>query len=192
MRFPAPKSIFAFVPAVCFGMLLGSSPTLAKSVAGKSFPATKKVGATALQLNGVGLRKATFLKVKVYAAGLYVENTSTSANDLLGKDQTFRLDLKFLRDVGKKKFDEAFREGLERNGKASELKRLTKITSALGDIEENDVLTMTYDVGSGFRMRHNGKAVGATIKQPSFAHAILATFIAKAPNKALKSGLLGG
>src|SRR3989337_2459246 len=52
-----------------------------------------------LVLNGMGLREATFLKVAVYVAGLYLESKSADANAILGSSQVKRISMHFVRDV---------------------------------------------------------------------------------------------
>jgi hypothetical protein len=80
-----------------------------------------------LSLLGVGLRTRTFLKVKVYAVGLYVSDAAlrgmlavhkgkTGApafyRDLVGGDFEKLVVLEFVRDVGQETIQEAMREAL--------------------------------------------------------------------------------
>ena len=52
------------------------------NLAGVTMSNTAKAGDTTLHLNGMGLRTKSFLKVKIYVAGLYVEQKSTKADTL--------------------------------------------------------------------------------------------------------------
>ena len=58
---------------------LGAGAALGKECKGVSFPDQSG----ALKLNGLGLRQATFLKVDVYVAALYVAQPSGDANAIL-------------------------------------------------------------------------------------------------------------
>src|SRR3954471_3133323 len=64
-----------------------------------------------LVLNGMGVRKATIFRVKVYVAGLYLERRSRSAADIIRSEQTKRLDVVLLRDVDRGDAVDAWREG---------------------------------------------------------------------------------
>lgn len=80
-----------------------------------------------MSLLGVGLRTKTFLKVKVYAVGLYVAesalagplaaykgktNTPAFFNELVSGDFPREIRMKFVRDVSASQIQEAFRESL--------------------------------------------------------------------------------
>lgn len=174
----------------CVALL--AAPVAAKSLAGKNFPATVKAGDKTLKLNGVGMRKATMFKVKVYAAGLYVEETAKDAKAILGKDQAWRLDLKFVRDVDQEKMAEAFVEGFDKNGHKGQMAGAKKLGAMLGDMADNDVLSFAYVPGKGVTVKHNGKRKGS-IAGAKFAQALLTVWLGKEPpNPELKEGLLAG
>ena len=62
---------------------LGVGAAHGKECKGMSFPEQMQSEGGALKLNGLGLRQATFLKVDVYVAALYVAQTSSDANAIL-------------------------------------------------------------------------------------------------------------
>ena len=62
------------------------------------FPPTMPAESRTLSLNGVGTRKATIFKVKVYDAALYLEKKSKNAEEILDSNQIKRVDMFFLRD----------------------------------------------------------------------------------------------
>jgi hypothetical protein len=64
-----------------------------------------------LSLNGLGLRQATFLKVNVYVAALYVAKTSTDPKEILGSSAPSELILQFVRDVGADDLRKGWDEG---------------------------------------------------------------------------------
>ena len=57
-----------------------------KECQGVNFPEQMQVDGSTLTLNGLGLRQATFLKVNVYVAALYVANVSSDAQALLASN----------------------------------------------------------------------------------------------------------
>jgi hypothetical protein len=118
---------------VVAGTLFVAGPAMAQQVepsSGVSFPATLMVPGTDMsqQLMGTGIRTKTFLKVKVYAFGLYVDPAGAQEalngfvgktakdlekdNDFYGKilDQDFGMSLRLVmtRDVGGEDMAEAF------------------------------------------------------------------------------------
>src|SRR5215470_9478338 len=71
-----------------------------KECAGVNFPDQAQVEGTNLTLNGLGLRLATMLKVKVYVAALYVGKKSNDPASILGSSGPTELSMQFVRDVG--------------------------------------------------------------------------------------------
>ena len=73
----------AFVTLVSAPVVLGA-PVFGAECLGVKVPDSVKAGGTDLVLNGLGIRKATFLKVKVYVAGLYLPQKSGDAGKIIG------------------------------------------------------------------------------------------------------------
>src|ERR1700731_174177 len=65
-----------------------------------SFPGHVQVNGNELKLNGLGVRKATFLKVNVYVAALYVVQPQRDPKPLIESDTPQQLVLHFVRNVG--------------------------------------------------------------------------------------------
>jgi hypothetical protein len=63
----------------------------AAELAGASFPDQATVGGRAVVLNGLGLRTATMLKVKVYVIGLYLENKSSDPQAIIASSDNKRI-----------------------------------------------------------------------------------------------------
>ena len=160
-----------------------------------AFPDSVKAGDADLVLNGLGLRKATMLSVKVYVAGLYLPEKSTDAGQILGADRPWRLILRFVRDVGASDIRDAFEEGFENvaGDKLDALRpRIDSLNAQIVDFKEGQYLSYDYDPAKSTVIDVNG-ATGGTIEGADFANALLAIFIGpEPPNQDLKSGLLGG
>jgi hypothetical protein len=176
--------------------LLGLSPSLsARELAGVNMPDRVASAGRSLVLNGMGIRKATFLKVKVYVAGLYLERKSADANTVIGSAQAKRLVLQFVRDVTRDQIVEAWQEGFEKNA-GQDLPRLRarirQLSGWMADLHAGDVLTFTSVPGSGVEVQVRGKITG-TLPGDDFARALFSIFLGpEPPNADLKIGLLGG
>src|SRR5882724_7961754 len=80
-----------------------------------SFPGHVQVNGNDLSLNGLGVRKATFLKVNVYVAALYVVQPLRDPKPLIESDTPQQLVLHFVRNVGIDDLRKGFAEGFDRN-----------------------------------------------------------------------------
>ena len=159
------------------------------------FPDSVKVGSSELALNGLGIRKATLLRIKVYVAGLYVPKKATDGAAILSANGRWRLVLHFVRDVDASDIRDAFHDGFEKaaGDKLGALeKRIAALNAQVVDLKTGQSLTFTRDPAIGVTVDVNGKG-GSTIEGADFADALLAIWIgAKPPNEDLKTGLLGG
>lgn len=183
------KSLSALVLSVALAL-----PAVAKEVAGVSFPETATVEGKALKLNGAGLRTATFLSVKVYAAGLYVENPSKDAAKVINSEQVKLVRMAMLRDLEKQKLADAISEGFEKNAKAQlpALKeRLAKLLAAIPNLKKGDELTLAYVPGKGTQVEtKSGEKL--SIEGKDFADALFSVWLGKHPADGdLKEGMLG-
>ena len=80
---------------------LGVGVAHGKECKSVSFPEQVQSEDGTLTLNGLGLRQATFLKVDVYVAALYLARTFTDADAILESNTPKELTLHFVRDVGR-------------------------------------------------------------------------------------------
>ena len=177
---------------VALGLSAGAAS--AKECAGVNFTDQAQVDGANLALNGLGLRLATMLKVKVYVAGLYVAKTSGDASAILGSGAPTELVLHFVRDVGADDVRKGFDEGFEKNSKAQlpALKeRISQLNSWIPDVKSGQKLTFIHKPGTGVQVDVNGVVKG-TIKGDDFAKAFLSIWLGDPPNSEVKTGLLGG
>jgi hypothetical protein len=169
-------------------------PAMAAECNGIEMPDSLSLGNQAMTLNGMGVRKATMLKVKVYVAGLYLAGKSADASAIISDDQARHLELHFLRGVGVKDIRKAWQEGFEKNAadKIGGLQgRIDAMQSHMVDFETGDSLTFSYLPEKGTGILVNGKESGA-VEGADFASALVAIWLGDPPNKEIKRGLLGG
>jgi hypothetical protein len=186
--------LLAFAVALLAPVSLSTSALGAECI-GVTVPDSAKVGSADLVLNGLGIRKATMLSVKVYVAGLYLPEKSTDADAILGADRPWRLVLRFVRDVGASDIRDALDEGFENTvpDKLDALQsRIDALNAQVVDFKEGQYLSYDYDPAQGTVIDVNGKT-GNPIEGADFANALLAISIGpEPPNEDLKTGLLGG
>lgn len=189
-----PARFLALAMAVATPLVLGL-PVFAAECREVKFPDTVKAGEADLVLNGLGLRKATFLKVKVYVAGLYLPQKANDPAQILRKDQAWRLVLRFVRDVDASDIRDAFAEGFAKStgGEAEGLRpRIEALNALVPDLKPGDRLTFSHLAGKGVAVEVNDAAKG-DVEGADFAAAMLGIWLGpEPPNDDLKIGLLGG
>ena len=192
-----PKISFHLVRlGVCALALLtfaGSNATAAE-ISGVKLPDQVTVSGKTLKLNGAGLRQATILKVNVYAAGLYLENSSGNGDAIANSDQPKSIEMVFMRDVTAKQMAEAFQEGFDKNCVAgcAELKpHISKLQGLTKDMKKGDSMAFHF-TSSGVDVMIRGQKVGS-VGDKAFGQQLIRCWIGKnPPNAGLKEGLLGG
>jgi hypothetical protein len=164
----------------------------AANLAGVTLPDTVQVAANKLVLNGLGLR--TKFVVKVYVAGLYLEQKSSDANAIIKADEPKRIVMQFLRDVSKKQVADGFEESFNNNSpdaKKTMKADIDRFLDALEPIKQGEQMVFTYVPGTGTTMSISGKDK-VTIAGPAFAQVLFSVWLGpKPPNADLKKGLLG-
>ena len=176
-------------------MVCLAAPAWAGELAGVSLPERATVDESTLMLNGMGLREATWLNIKVYVAGLYLEAKSSDADAILHAEFPKRIVFVFVRAVGRKRIIQEWDESLEANlGEdfAALEDRVATLQAWMPEaVRKGDEMTFTYLPGKGVVVEIQGEARG-TIPGADFARALFAIWLgARPPNQTLKVGLLG-
>jgi Chalcone isomerase-like len=173
----------------------GTSAAQEATCFGISFPRHLQVSGSDLTLNGLGVRKATFLKVNVYVAALYVVQPAHDPKPLMESDTPQQLTLQFVRNVGVDDLRKAFVEGFERGdaGQSAALQeRVAKLNAWMSDMKSGQRLSFVRLPHSGVQVVVNEVKKGL-IEGDDFARALITIWLgATPPNPELKSGLLGG
>lgn len=172
-------------------LLLSSAHAL--EVAGVQVEEAADVDGKKLALNGAGLRKKLFFKV--YVGALYVEQRSGDAAALLAADAPRLVRLHMLRELDRESILKAFREGIEKNSRATAAAALAKLAQVEKAIPEElkpgQVVTVTYRPGTGTSLGVQG-GTAASVEGKDFADAILRVWLGDEPVDAdLKAGMLG-
>ena len=169
-----------------------TSQLLGGTLAGVTLPDTVQVGGRILLLNGLGLRKKYM--VKVYVAGLYLEQKSADPGVILKPDAPKRIVMHFVRSVSKSQIVDAFSESLEDNSpdaKQTIKADIDQFFGALDSVKDGDEIFLTYFPGTGTTVTIDGKQK-LTIAAPAFAPVLFSVWLGpKPPSQDLKAGLLG-
>jgi len=174
-------------------LLLGVSSVGAGELAGVTLPDQVTVGGKTLALNGMGVRKK--MMIKVYVAGLYLEQRSADPAAIVGSESTTRIVMHFTTNMATKgKMDEAWREGFEANSAdsyAALADRVSTFIAYFGDMKDGDEIVLTMSPGAGTTAALNGEEKG-TITGDDFGDALLKVWLGDhPPSEDLKAGLLG-
>jgi len=182
------------------GLLTATTlPVLAQPVEleGQKFEPTVEVGGQTLTLNGVGLRRRAIFKV--YVAGLYVPQKSSSAAPLISDKGSRRVALRMLRDVDADSFIDSLKDGLKNNLSEAQLSALQPQVDALaatlksiGEAKKGDAINFDYTPDGGTRITVNGQPRGTPIPGAEFFSAMLRIWLGEKPaDESLKKGMLG-
>jgi hypothetical protein len=175
-------------------LIILSSQVFAATQDGVTLPDSMNIAGKNLVLNGMGTRKATFFKVKVYVGGLYLTKKSSDYNKFLKNDEPKHVSMKFVRSVGsdkmkggwKEAFDNAFKE---RSGKLEIQRDINTLLSYMPDMEEGDTMSFTF-LKDGVVSIVKGKKM-AKINGRKFSEAMLSVWFINVGDKGLKQGFLG-
>lgn len=172
----------------------------AGELAGVTMDDTIQIGGKTVTLTGMGIRTKTFLKVKVYVAGLYMEKPSTSTVDIIGSDQARAMVMSFLyKKVEGEKLQAGWREGFEANTPSAGpdlKKRMDQFVSVFSTAAmKGDSYIFAYEPGKGTTITLKGE-IKATIPGADFASALMAIWfgdkLGDGGLKSLKKSMLKG
>jgi hypothetical protein len=165
----------------------------ARELEGITLPETVSVGGKTLQLNGLGARQATFLKINVYVAGLYVEKTSQDGAAIIKSPELKKIEMKFMRNVDAEKLRGAWDESLEKNcdKDCADVKdAYEKLKKYMSDMKTGDTMAFTF-MPDGVQVDLQGNKAGV-IPGDRFSKILLSTWLGDhPPNGGLKDGMLG-
>lgn len=170
-----------------------SAGASAAEVHGVKMPDAITLEAKTLKLNGIGVRTKTFLGIKVYVAGLYLEARSNNPDQIIAVDAVRRLRIQMTHNASRDKVIAEFREGIEHNAKdpVSLKDRLEKFLRAIPKLNDGQALSITYVPGKGTSIVATD-GIEVTVPGKDFADAVLAAWLGKNPlDDDLKKQLLG-
>jgi hypothetical protein len=178
--------------AVVLVVTLGGLELDAASLAGVTMPDTQQVAGKTLMLNGLGLR--TKYMVKVYVAGLYVEQKSSDASAIIKADAPKRIVLQFVHGASKGQMTDAFNESFSDNtpdAMKTMKPDIDKLLGAIDAVKVGDQMIFTYVPGTGTTYAMNGQDK-VTIPGAAFGQVMFSVWLGpKPPTADCKKGMLG-
>lgn len=183
------KSIYIFLLTISFALSLQ-----AKELQGFTFNDKIELSGQSLILNGLGLRLATFLKVKVYVAGLYLAKPAATEDEIISQTQNKVIELRFLTSVDKGKLKDAWSDGFKKNlgvdGYDKVSGSVQTLNSYMSSMNKNQIMKFAT-IGDTVVVTVKDKEF-PPIKNEYFAKNFFKVFIGPVPpNDELKNGLLG-
>ena len=187
---------FKALLAAAFLACAFSQGASAAEVSGVKFPDTQKIAGKELQLNGLGVRYKFF--VKVYAAGLYLQDKASTVEEVMKAEGPRRIQLVMMRDVSSDEFGNAFMTGLNNNLDSKDKAKIVTQISKFGEmfatldaLKKGDVLDMDWIPGTGNVCYLNGKRIGEVTPDILFYNSILKIWLGDKPaDSSLKTKLL--
>lgn len=146
-------------------------------------------------LNGLGVRKASMFKVKVYVAGLYLTKKTSDEKEILDSSSPKKLEMEFVHLVEKEKIQDNWLEGFDKNceDKASCEKNkeaFKNFRNAMEDMREHQRMSVTF-FSDKVLLEVKGKQKGS-FESEGIGKNLLRIFLGpNPPNPDLKKGLLG-
>ncbi len=181
---------------LCVLLVAGAAwPAAARTLDGVTMPETVASAGETLQLNGLGLRRFTILRIHGYVAGLYVAQPARTAQTILDEPGSKLLRLHFLHAAGVGRVQDQLREqhasicaeGCPRSDEGA----FAQLLRTARPVRPGDVTTYVYGPG-GLQVLFNDQSL-AVIPDVDFARRMLAGMIgAHPPSAELRDGLLGG
>ncbi len=162
----------------------------AKTVQDVEFQDTIEVNKEQLLLNGIGIRKATFLAVKVYVGGLYVSKKTSNWEEILKQSGAKHIRMSFLRTVGVEKLRDGWKTAFN-DSKADQnkfQKEIEQFLSLLIEMQEKDEMSLTFTSNA---LEIEIKSVKNSIPNGDFATAVLSVWFINPSDPKLRDGLLG-
>jgi hypothetical protein len=162
---------------------------------GVSFPEHIQAAGQTLTLNGLGLRKATFLGIKVYVGALYLPHPTADANAILASRDPLEIELRFVFHATAGQLRSAWQEGFEKSAPRQLPRlesRIAQLQGWMTGVGSGQRMTFIRVPGVGIEYSLDGTSRG-TIPGDDFARAFLAIWLGSSPpNPQLRTGLLGG
>lgn len=181
--------------ALAAALILPLGAARARECDGVSFPEHLSAQGQALTLNGLGIRKATFFRIKVYVGALYLAHPSRDASAILRASEPSEIMLHFLWSVSASRLRDAWNDGFAKSAPAERAQlrsRLAQFDGWMASVKSGQSMAFVHVPGKGITYLLDGVPRG-TVTGDDFARAFLGIWLGpRPPGRQLKAGLLGG
>jgi len=167
----------------------------AAEVQGIQFVDEIAVAGKNLQLQGIGIRRKTFLKIKVYAAGLYLSKKveDKTQESILNLEGPKFLRMVFIYQPSKEQMIDSWKEAFKNTFKdetAQFQSSIDELLEQMEDMKKHDELSFLFHDFNKVDITVKG-VLKKTIHAPGFAKALLSIWFVNAEDTDLKDGLRG-
>lgn len=184
------------VLAGMFLAMVAGQALAAMEVEGIKFADRMQVSGKELVRNGAGVRNK--FVIKVYAAGLYLEEPKNTVDGVMKAEGPRRMHLVMLRDVSSDDLGTAFMIALNNNvseedkGKIiTQVSKYGEMFGQVGMLKKGDIVDTDWVPGVGNQCYLNGKKIGPTLPDLLFYNAVLSIWLGNKPvDSTLKTKLL--
>jgi hypothetical protein len=184
--------------AVMIFATAASQAIAAVDVMGIKYEDSLTVAGKELLLNGAGVRNK--FVIKVYAAGLYLQEPKNTVEGVLKAEGPRRVRLVMMRDLSSEDLGTAFMAALAANvSEDDQAKIITQISKygelfgQVGQLKKGDVVDTDWIPGVGNQCYLNGKKVGPVIPDILFYNSLLRIWLGNKPvDPLLKTKMLEG
>jgi hypothetical protein len=186
--------VFIFISALS---LANAAKGFAAELEGVKMEESLSLAEKKLSLNGVALRKVSRfgIPIKVYVAGLYLEEKSEDGDEVISGDKSKFLEMEFVRNVEKEQITEAWSEAIFKGcilDCDAYKEALKEFNSLMGEMRKGQRMSLAFypdrlEVDQKGRNPKKG-----SIASKSFSKNLLAIFIGpKMFSQEVKNSLLG-
>jgi hypothetical protein len=180
-------------------LLLFSTVAQAAELDGVTLEDRVRVDGQEIQLNGIALR-TRYAIFKVYVAGLYLSQKTTSGQTAIDAQGAKRMVLVMLRDVSGEQFIESFDVALRANNSEAQLAEVKEQKDdlfarirAIGEAKKDSSIVLDYAPSGGTTLAIDGAVKGKPMPGEPFYRAILRSWVGENPaQEDMKKALLGG
>ncbi|UCG14028.1 MAG: chalcone isomerase family protein [Deltaproteobacteria bacterium] len=184
-----------FVVVLSVSLVIGGvtcNVSYGAALEGVTLPDSVSANETTLVLNGLGIRRATIFKVRVYVMGLYLEKKSHEEAAILKSTQSKRIVMHFVRDVSVSKLRGAWQEGFEKNYTAFDTiaREIEQFQASMTDMKKGEQMVLDF-VADHVDVEVRG-VKKTSIQGRPFQEALLSIWLGPhPPDDKLKQGILG-
>ena len=185
----------ARVLAAACAVLAGDAAAQAATKAGVTMPDTMQVDGTAVQLNGLGLRSFTMLRIRGYVGGLYLTTKTHDAEEAMSEPGPKALVIDYIRGASLSQVHDLYMDSSRKycaHHSCSDSQKASFITllGSIRPVKPGDSSSFLMS-GKGVDVLFDGQPV-AHLDDPAFGRVILDSDLGEMPpSMELKNGLLG-
>jgi hypothetical protein len=170
-------------------------PAAAATLEGVTFPDSYVVHGQSLVLNGIGVRKMTIFRVRIYVAALYLPRPSHDAAAIMASPGPKVIRLHFIHSGSKADVEREYRDGEAKNcghGECapSDEADFERLVAAAPAVEPGDTSTYVF-TSKGVEVFANNELIGDYADVDLAKHLLLGFIGEHAPTAVLRNALLG-